>query len=179
MRKYDVSKIDGGAHDYHFKIFLKKDDDNYLSLLKAGKGGQCESVATLEEFRRCGFATQLMLLCFQDRDITANGGVDISTDEQFEKNPVQKQQAIDECQTIVTLTMGGNIAAGISYIKAAIQAKYQKMFTVTAGETNMGSMKTDDAVKEFKQLGSDKFVFKYGMNWFFCKCKNTGRCTIS
>ena len=150
----------------------------YKSLLYGDKGGECDNAQTDESYQRCGFTTQLMTMCFQDLDITKNGGVDASTEDQFKNNQDMQKDAIGECQTIVTLHQGAKPpAAGIAYTKAAIQAGFKKMFTVIPGGNNMVSWTVMDAEKEYLK-NPIQFLQFHGQQWFFCKCKRS-KCSIA
>ena len=103
----------------------------YKSILFGDKGGVCDNAQTDERYERCGLATDLMTLCFQDLDITKNGGVDPNEEEQFKNNPDKQKEAVDGCAKIVTLNQSANPpAAGKAYTRAAIKAGFKKVFTV-------------------------------------------------
>ena len=58
---------------YTFKAVLKVGDKPALSTA-FGNPGQCNSVDTMKGSRQCGLATVLMRDCFEDEDVTKNGG---------------------------------------------------------------------------------------------------------
>ena len=172
------------CHDFAFRVVFEKGEDvdpknpRYKSLLYGDKGGECDNAQTDERYQRCGFTTQLMAICFQDIDIIRNGGVDASTEEQFENNQDMQKEAIGGCETIVALHQGAKPpAAGVAYTKAAILAGYKKLFTVTPGGNNMVSWMVIDAEKEYLK-NPIKFLQDHGQQWFFCKCKSS-KCTIA
>ena len=156
VQKYDLKDVKGTfAHDFAFRVVLDKsaDDDmknpRYKSVVYGDRGGECDSAQTDENFERCGFSTRLMTLCFQDPDITKNGGVDSELEEQFKNNPEQQKVAAARCQTLVTLNQSANPpAAGVAYTKAAIAANFKTVFTVTPGGNNMMFWTVVDAEKE-------------------------------
>ena len=181
IQKYDLKDVkDTYAHDFAFKVVLDKGEDSdpkhpkYKSLLLGDKGGICDN-----KYERCGLATNLMTVCFQDPDITRNGGLDANTEQQFENNVDKQKEAIDDCETIITLTQSSNPpGAGIAYTKAATKAGFKKVFTVTPGSTNMKLWMVAEVEKEYLKnpIG---FIQQYGQQWFFCKCKKSSKCTIS
>ena len=185
IQKYDLKDVkDKYGHDIAFMIFLTKGEaldplhPKYISVLFGDKGGVCDSAQTDENYERCGLTTSLMTSCFQDADITRNGGVDANDEEQFKNNPEKQKEAINECEKIVTLNQNANPpAAGKAYTKAAINAGFKKVFTVTPGGINMRFWTVDDVEEEYLK-NPIKFIQQYGQQWFFCKCKRTN-CTIS
>ena len=185
IQKYDLKDVkDTYAHDFAFKVVLDKGEDNdpkhpkYKSVLLGDKGGVCDNAQTDGKYERCGFTTNLMTVCFKDPDITRNGGLDANTEEQFQNNIDKQKEAIDECETLVTLNQNANPpAGGIAYTKAATKAGFQKVFTVIPGGANMKLWRVAEAEEAFLN-NPIRFIQQYGQQWFFCKCKSSS-CTIS
>ena len=185
IQKYDLKDVkEKYGHDYAFLVVLDKGQDfdpkqpKYKSILFGDKGGVCDNAQTDERYESCGFTTGLMTLCFQDPDITKNGGVDANDEEQFKNNPEIQIKAINECEKIVTLNQCANPpAAGKAYTKAAIKAGFKKVFTVTPGGTNMRFWPVTEVEEEFLK-NPIRFIQQYGQQWFFCKCKSS-KCIIS
>ena len=185
IQKYDLKDVkDKYGHDFAFMVVLNKgqvfdpEQPKYKSILFGDKGGVCDNAQTDERYERCGLATDLMTLCFQDLDITKNGGVDPNEEEQFKNNPNKQKEAIDGCAKIVTLNQSANPpTAGKAYTRAAIKAGFKKVFTVTPGGINMTFWTVIEAEEEYLK-NPIRFIQQYGQQWFFCKCKSS-KCTIS
>ena len=68
------------------------------------KPGECNYFRTQENFRNCGLATALFEECFQDKDVTKNGGVDPNVNEYFQDHPDERDAAKKRCAIIVSST---------------------------------------------------------------------------
>ena len=177
--KYFIEKfsLKDDAWDYSFKAVLKEWDKNFLSELKARKGGICNDVETQKGSKHCGLATSLMVSCFKDKDVTEGGGVHLDT--WFEHHPQHHQQAKENCAKMVMLECKPKSPTPndvcVAYLNAALKTGYVMMFSITdvANGERMDVMNVRIARREFKKgpNGPNAFITQHGFQWFFCKCK--------
>ena len=139
-----------------------------------GDPGKCNWVKTMSGFKRCGLATQLMAICFQDDDV--RGGRDEETTDTFalDYNKDQQKWVNDNCAAIIYLQCypaGKPIPWGActAYLDGATIAGYNKLFT-SKGRTPVRRWSLRVAKNEFGE-DPEAFIHKYGWEWFFCKQK--------
>ena len=152
---------------------------NMATLTAASTIGYCNWVSTAPPYKKCGMAKALMYTCFTDDIITENGGFKPLTDKKW-KDEKKKQQVAEVCLTMIYLQCRpidddgqplSNPGVCILYLKTAVKARFEMMFTGKLGFTGRvyTAMKTADAVSEFG-TGAAAFIEKYGDTWFFCHC---------
>ena len=166
--------LESDAWTISFKVVLAGRDGNSLSELKADHGA-CNKVETKEGSENCGLATALMTACFEDEDVTGDGGLEL--DIWFEADPRHRQQAKDNCEKVVLVeckpTPPTTKDACRAYLNAAIKAGYLMMF-MAKEETEaqiMNVMKVTVARRDFRP-DANAFIDLYGFSWRFCKCKS-------
>ena len=121
-----------------------------------------------------------MFVCFKDKGVTKNGGIDPNTDVGFMGDLVHQREAKDKCAKIVFVQVeieeSSAVQAGVGYLKAGNEAGYKKLFTLVADRTTaaaMDVMNMEDAIEEYKGSAQDaeRFLDLHGRYWYFCKCK--------
>ena len=171
-KSFTVNKVvvNNRYFDWEFDAFLDKDK---LSELNANNGGKCNYVETDKNSRGCGLATTLMEFCFTDDNV---GKVDVNKNEIFKLNVKWRYMAIKNCEHIVFLQciqLDNNFEpkSCSGYLTAAINTNHAMMFVQDQLNTRlMFVMNVESIQLEFKD-NPQGWLNKYGMNWFFCQCK--------
>ena len=154
-----------------------------LAFLLAREGGVCLYVVTYPWSLRCGLATELMKLCFDDEDV---GGVDLSSTSFVNEHPtfnnMLRVMASYYCEHIVFVNCNpfeipSEIApptptdACYGFLNAAKLTSHLLLYSYPSCYGSFGGiLPVITAMSEFKR-SPERFVHKYGEYWFFCECK--------
>ena len=71
---YYIGKEKPTKTEFRFVAKLEWENPTTISGLNADRG-QCNDVVTEKDYRKCGIARSLLVLCLRDEDITRDGGV--------------------------------------------------------------------------------------------------------
>ena len=150
---------------------------NQLAHLDAWSIGQCNSLRTGRDSRKCGVGKELMKFCLGDTAVTGDsteywqetGPPDYNMwrDVQFNNKVGQLCEAINMIQCAPYDNTPKKICK--AYIEAAKETGYEMMFSESYGHNKYVVMKIADAEPEFIS-DPDKFWDSKGSHWFFCKC---------
>ena len=134
-------------------------------------------------------AKYLVATCFQDISILGNtkAGVDINNHGYWKPKARRKQQksALKYCQTITFLRCmphhGAPSTVFVSYLRAGSISEFDLVLTTPQLEFISLKAKPFNVFKLGPKLENDfkssaeEFLKKYGLAWFFCKCKENKR----
>ena len=168
-----------------FEAVLKSDVSRIMSHSNSDYIGECDDVSTVPEYQGCGLAKYLTATCFQDISVLGinNLGVDINNHGYWkaEKRNKQRKNASKYCQTITFLRCmphdGAPPEVCVSYLRAASISEFDLAFTTPQLEFMSKKAKPFNVFKLGSNLEDDfksdakTFLKKYGLAWFFCKCK--------
>ena len=126
-----------------------------------------------EEIQGCGIGTILTILRFIDENIQT-GGYNIDKSSQWEHNQALRQKAKDECNTIMYLQNAAKVpAASKSYLNAAVETGYKKLFSFKDGNGKDGDGYENDLKSALAKFTSNTqakmFLNENGAFWYFCK----------
>jgi len=168
-----------------FEAVPQSDVHRMMSNSNSRYTGECDDVTTIPEFQGCGLAKYLTATCFQDDSVLGMNriGVDINNHGYWKakKRNKQRKNASKYCQTITFLRCmphhGAPLEVCVSYLRAASISEFNLAFTTPELEFISGKAKPFNVFKLGQNLEDDfksdakKFLEKYGLAWFFCKCK--------
>ena len=172
-----IEKITNPESEITFKAVLEQVGDTWLSKLDADPG-ECRDVETQQGSGQCGLATALFQVCFQDEDVTKDGGLNPSKNPDFNAHPEEQQRATSRCAIIVFVACIPDRKTPkkvcSAYLNAASKAGYGSIFTsIPIKEGKMDDMTLDDAIKDFGKTedSANDFIRIHGWYWYFCKEK--------
>ena len=177
--------VDAGMlSQIRFDAVLTKNSYTVLAELMAKSGGVCNTMETFEGSRRCGLASELMKLCFDDDDV---GEVDVGSHRFAESypllnRPLDLRERIKRfCEHLVFLSCDPERDEGVpaaicsAYLNAAKLTGHQFMITYPTLWKGVNVIPVWLALKYFKASnnGPDRFLKINGDHWFFCRCKES------
>ena len=151
-----------------------------LSTLKANVGGVCNDVATQPGSQGCGLSKYLMKACYEDDGILGVGGKGYDAEKDCkgiwpDESSDVAEKANTYCEKMVYTKCAPDEStpnrACVSYLRAAKSAKFDIVF-VSNNDMSVFNLNVVTAKFESSVENADKFIEKYGADWFFCKCKD-------
>ena len=159
-------------HDTTFVAKLKAADETNMATLEASTKGYCNCVATIFRYQQCGLSKALMKVCFTDNRIICHGGFNPLTDSKWKDESI-KTQVKGVCRIMIYLQCKADeLKACNGYLKAALEEKFDMLFTERKDDDRYSALKIVNAIDEFA-AGPQAFLTKYGFTWFLCHCEES------